>query len=156
MKQITKFAVPKAQQGIAAVEMAVLLPLVLVVLLTVPLYFGRCFYHYTAMQKAAHDAARYLSTVSIADMRNPSRGDDAAAVASFIAHQETLDLSPGGIYPIGVTTLCWPAGSCNLGVPTSVQVVVSTRMFDPIFGTSFAGDAGLILIANYQMTYVGS
>jgi Flp pilus assembly protein TadG len=45
------------QRGVAAVEFAILVPLLLI-LLTAPLYIGRVLWHYTVIHKAAHDAAR--------------------------------------------------------------------------------------------------
>ena len=50
----------RRQRGIAAVELALVLP-VLFILVMFPLYLGRVYWHYTAIQYAAQDAARYLS-----------------------------------------------------------------------------------------------
>ena len=145
-----------SQQGVAAVEMAIIAPLLLM-LLTIPLFFGRCYWHYTAIQKAAHHAALYLSTVPRAEIQNQARAAQAVGVANFIARQEIQDLFPGGDYAPGVTVVCRPA-SCGQGaVPASVQVTVDVSMFDPFFLIPFFGaDTGLLLVAEAEMDYVGS
>lgn len=45
----------RRQRGIAALELALVMP----VLLTLPLYFGRLFWYYAALQKGAQNAVRY-------------------------------------------------------------------------------------------------
>lgn len=147
----------RRQSGVAAVEFALVLP-VLVLLLTLPLFFGRCFWHYTVLQKAAHDAARFMATVPIADIKNPTRAMDAAALAKFIATEETAELRPGGMYPVSIDIFC-DAGSCNFGQPVKVRALVRIRMFDTVFGQytwPFIGDDGLVLEADVSMRYVGN
>jgi Flp pilus assembly protein TadG len=143
-----------AQRGVAAVEFAVIASLLLV-LLSVPLFFGRLFWHYTAIQKAAHDAAWYLATVSQNDMRNQTRSLDATNVARYIAQSEVGELAPGGDYAPTVTLDCRPLG-CGQGAPATVYVRVSVTMFDPIFQVSYAGgDDGLGMYAESEINYVG-
>jgi Flp pilus assembly pilin Flp len=143
----------RAQRGVAAVEFAVISSLLLI-LLTVPLFFGRVFWHYTAIQKAAHDAAWYLATVPQNDMKNQARSQDAAKVADYIAKAEVGELAPGGDYAPVVTIDCRPAG-CGLGLPTTVYVRVGVLMFDPIFQVSYAGEDGLLMFAVSEINYVG-
>lgn len=142
-----------AERGIAAVEFAMLSSLLLV-LLTVPLFFGRVFWHYTAIQKAAHDAAWFLATVPQNDMKNQTRALDAAKVADYIAKSEVAELAPGGDYAPIVTIDCRPAG-CGLGLPTTVYVRVGVLMFDPLFQVSYAGQDGLLMYAASEINYVG-
>lgn len=143
-----------AQRGVAAVEFAVISSLLLV-LLSVPLFFGRLFWHYTAIQKAAHDAAWYLATVQQNDMKNFSRSVDASNIAQYIATSEVAELAPGGDFPPVVTIDCRPFG-CGQGAPTTVYVRVSVTMFDPIFQVSYAGgDDGLRMYAESEINYVG-
>jgi Flp pilus assembly protein TadG len=142
------------QRGAAAVEFAILAT-VMLTLLTVPLFFARCFWHYTAIQKAAHDATWYLATIPKNDMKNIAKAVDAAKVASYIASAEVADLSPGGYYVPVVTVDCRPGG-CGTGTPTSVYVRVTVNMFDPIFHVSYVGsEEGLRLTAESEMNYVG-
>src|SRR4051812_38658701 len=122
----------RRQRGGVAVEMAVLLP-ILVMLLAFPLLLGRIFWHYSVAQKAAHDAARYLSSVPYAEMNNPSRSQSAASLARDIVLAETAELTPGGAFPVSIGITC-DDGPCDYGVPTTVTVLVRVRMFDPFFG----------------------
>jgi hypothetical protein len=142
------------QRGAAAVEFAILAT-VMLALLTVPMFFARCFWHYTVIQKAAHDAAWYLATIPKNDMKNPAKAIDAAKVANYIAGAEVAELSPGSYYIPIVTIDCRPTG-CGSGTPTSVYVRVTVNMFDPIFNVSFVGsDEGLRMYAESEMNYVG-
>lgn len=144
----------KSQQGTAAVEFA-MLSVLLVMLLTVPLFFSRLFWHYTAMQKAAHDAAWYLATIPVSDMKNYTKAVDATNIAKFIAEAEVADLNPGGDIPVVSAVECRPL-PCGAGSPTTVAVRIGTRMYDPIFKVSYAaGDEGLPLLAVSEMNYVG-
>ena len=119
------------QRGIAAVEFAIILP-VLVLLLIMPLYFGRVFWHYTTIQNAAQDAARYLSKVPAADLGNPDRAGTAAALASAIVAMELAELAPGP-YAYAVAVTC-DGGVCSgFTMPTTVRVHVSLLVQDVFF-----------------------
>ena len=146
----------RRQRGVAAVEAAVLLPLLLV-LLVFPLFFGRIFWHYAVLQKAAHDAARYLATVPLVEMNNPARGPLAADLARAIATTETAELYAGENSPVSITVLC-DDGNCDAGLPATVSVLARTRMYDPFFGSvtkPIFGEDGLLLRAKVVMRYVG-
>lgn len=149
------------QRGIAAVELAIILPIILM-LLAIPLFFGRVFWHYTVAQKAAHDAARYMSEIPLVDINSLTRIGFHLAVARDIVTEEMSDLNPGPS-PIAVEYQCeYPIGyaSCDgSSTPKSVQVRVRVAMFDPIFDNvtkSFAGDNGLVLNAAVTMPYVAN
>jgi Flp pilus assembly protein TadG len=148
------------QRGVAAIELAILLPAVLIFMVALPLFFGRCLWHYTAIHKATHDAARYLATVPLADMKNPVRAAAAIKVAQYIALQETQELTPGGIYPVDVQVNCAPGGCLN-GNWQTVKVLVSLTMFDPVFPgiTALAGidqSAGVPIYTELEMYYAGT
>jgi len=144
------------QRGAAAVELAVLLPIV-IILLTGATFFARCFWHYTVAQKAAQDAARYLSSISVTEMRSRPLAIAAATVAEEIARVELSDLNPGRIEPDVVIECgrnpCRGVGSAAL--PQSVRVSVYVDMFDTIFGTWNTGDYGLRLSIDIEVPYVG-
>jgi TadE-like protein len=143
----------KRQRGAAAVEFAVI-SLLFVSFLTVPLFLARCFWHYTVLQKAAHDAALYLATISNNDMKNQSRALDAVKIANYIAAAEVAELYPGGDYAPITTVDCRPLG-CGLGIPSTVYVRVGVLMFDPIFQVPYGGEDGLALYADSEINYVG-
>lgn len=143
------------ERGIAAVELALLLP-VLVSMLALTMFFGRVLWHYTAAQKAAHDAARYMSTVPLTDM-HWTRIEETVNVADQILDEELGELNPGEI-PVSSAVRCddW---ECNgLTTPTTVSVRVQMRMSDPIFGTltqAITGNNSLLLTAIVTMPYSG-
>lgn len=144
------------QRGIAALEFALILPLMLV-LLAFPLLFGRAFFHYAAAQQAARDAALYLSTVPRIALSTPARTSSELAVASSIATMELAELNPGPYAP-SVSFYCDGSTCDGFSIPASIRVRVRVDLFDDIFHsfTSVAtGDAGLLLTADMTMRYVG-
>lgn len=73
---------PSARQhGVAAIELALIM-LFFMGLLPVVLLFGRALLMYTAMQKSAHDAARYMATLPLQQMTNETSANQAAAFAA--------------------------------------------------------------------------
>ena len=140
----------RARRGLAAVEMALLLPL-FVSLLVFPLFLGRVFWHYTAIERAAQDAARYLSRVPLGDMNNPARAP-AAAVAGQIVAAELAELSPGSI-PYGLTTLC--DGQICIGVVTPSTVTVNIQLYLEDTSFSWLTWQPLPLVVEASYPYIG-
>ena len=54
----------RRQRGVAAIEMAITLPVLLFMLLAIA-EFGRAFHQYNTLSKAVHSATRYLSTTAL-------------------------------------------------------------------------------------------
>jgi Flp pilus assembly protein TadG len=156
--------VPKAvlrsrrrQAGAAAIELALLLPIMLV-FLTIPIFYARCFWHYTAAQKAAQNATLYLSTVSAAEMRSKKLAKAAGDVAIQIAKMQIAELAPGSeidepqAYCDDV--LC---GSKTAGtLPTTVRVYFTFSMFDNLFNIVETGRYGIPITATFKTRYVGN
>lgn len=147
------------QHGIAALELVLVLP-VLLLFLAGMVYFGRYYTYYSAAHKAAHDAARYLSTVSRRDMRLQVAGSaqvPALLLAQNIAQQETAGLRPGPA-AVGVAVDCLPFVCTGLALPDKVRVMVQMRVTDELFSPfswGFVGDEGLLLQADVTLLYVG-
>jgi Flp pilus assembly protein TadG len=145
-----------AERGAAAVEMALILP-ILLLLLAVPFYLARVFWCYTAMQKAAHDAARFLSTATPVEIR--TLADDEAVVvglARAIVRAETAELNP--IENQRTISVNCDLETCGTAFPQKVRVIVTMKIGDPIFNSFtsiFTGDEGLPLRADVTMRYVG-
>ncbi|SFU77907.1 TadE/TadG family type IV pilus assembly protein [Pseudoduganella namucuonensis] len=139
------------QRGIAAIELALLLP-VLIVLLAMPLYLGRVFWHYSVAQKAAHDAVRYLASVPLAQMRDPIRIAATVEATRSIVLEETADLQPGSI-PVIVDVQCDGLSCMGVTTPTNVRVVVRLYMED-IFYAEISQRTDL-LTADVTAVYVG-
>ena len=126
----------RRQRGIAAVELALVMP-VLVLLLVFPLYLGRVFWHYTAVQYAAQDAARYLSKAPASELGNPTRAGAVAAMAEALVEKELAELAPGEFgYAIDVT--CNNVPCVGFGTTTVVRVTI-TMLMEDIFFASYTG-----------------
>lgn len=141
----------RRQRGIAAVELAVMMP-VLILMLVFPLYLGRVFWHYTVIQHAAHDAARYLSKVPASELSNPLRAKDVAAVAEAIIAEQIAELAPGA-FPAELLVTC-DGGKCvGFARPAVVRVNIQLFMEDIFFSgyTSLT----LMLAADVSYPYIG-
>lgn len=146
----------KREAGVAAIELALLLPVLLGFLL-LPFFLSRCLWHYTVAQKAAQDAARYLSTVPRAELLSTQSAEEAGALAIQIAQREIAELDPG-------STITGPLAYCDseicgtLGdgvLPRTVRVRLTFTMSDPLGLIDF-GWYGLRITANHTLRYVGN
>ena len=140
--------------GAVAVEMALVLPLLILVLTTL-VFFARFFWYYSVIQKAAHDSARFLSTATQIEMR--TTGAPIAVVAKSIAEAETAVLVPA-VTAMAIDVQC-NFSTCGFAVPSTVRVVIQMRMRDSIFGrltSAFYGEDGLLLVADVTMRYAGN
>jgi Flp pilus assembly protein TadG len=160
MKLETSCKLARRERGGAAVEFALILP-ILVLVLALPLFFGRAFWHYSVAQRAAHDAARYLATVSQADMLTPAQGggDTPAAVAARdIVATETAWLNPGPYAP-EIYVQCDGLGCTGHKLPKKVRIAVRVYMYDEFFGqftSGYTGTYGLELLADVTVPYAGN
>jgi Flp pilus assembly protein TadG len=144
-------------RGSAAIEVAFLLP-ILIIFLTFPIFYARCLWHYTAAQKAVQDAARYLASVPKSEMLSPALGEAAVSRAVEIATREIAELSPGGV-------MVTPQAYCNNGsrcgstipigsLPRTVTVEMGFFMTDPIFNIETWGQVSIN--ASVTLNYVGN
>ncbi|MGZ8320168.1 MAG: TadE/TadG family type IV pilus assembly protein, partial [Telluria sp.] len=142
---------------VAAVEMAIMLP-ILIMLLAVPLYYGRVFWHYTVAQKAAHDAARYLISAPLTQMRNPAQVGNALAVANAIIDAELAELNPGPYQPV-VTIQCNGVTCGGLIPPSTIRINIQIAMYDPLLSSMterYVGAYGVLINADATMRYAGN
>jgi len=148
----------KTEKGSVAVEMAFILP-VLVMLLTLMLFFARLFWAYSATQKAAHDAARFLSTATQAEIRTGGGGFNEArypAVARWIAQQELMDIVTWA-EGITISPHCDDV-QCNLTRPSTVRVRVEVGLRNDIFPSLIAlylGNSNIVLTSKVVLPYAG-
>jgi Flp pilus assembly protein TadG len=122
-----------AQQGVAAIEMAILLPL-LVLIFTGMIEYGRLMWHYDALAKATRDAARFLADL-------PLTGGTGETLAENLDDAQTMvenAADAAGIKDLlasHVTASCDP----NCTAPTRVTVRVDYPFaiggWAPVFGT---------------------
>ncbi len=146
----------RRQAGAAAVELAIIMPIMLSFLLF-PIFYSMCYWHYTVAQKAAQDAARYLSTVPQSEMRTPALARAAGETAIEIVNREIAELTPGSeIWPYAY---CGPriCGDRNKAddLPETVTVRLTFSMYDP-FGFVDVGWMGAVINADYTLRYVGN
>lgn len=139
----------KRSRGIAAVELAVVMP-ILVILLVFPLYLGRYFYHYTIAQNAAQNAARYLSKIPVTEMTDPNRAAPVVSVANQIVAQMLAELVPGPYAP-NVSVLCGSNQCAGLVRPQTVTVSIQILVVDIFFPTNMS----LPVDVSIQMPYLG-
>jgi len=155
----------KYQRGAVAVEAAICMAFILVPLLALILLFGRYFWYYTAAQKAAHDAATFLASAPLSEIKNAG----AAGFATNIIGWETGDLDASTIETLSPTAICGyriPASStyiswyeCNsTGTPVAVRGGVVMTVADPFFSPitrGILGVNGLPIFVGVNMRYVG-
>lgn len=161
MKKITLYAVcrlRKRQAGVAAVELALLLP-ILIPFLILGYFTVSIFWHYTMAQKAAQDAARYLSTVPPAEMMTPALASAAGALAEQIVTREISEMALE-TEVAKIETFCNGSTICGGGLatgtpPTTVRVKFSIAMFDPS-GFVDTGWYGFQINADQTMRYAGN
>jgi hypothetical protein len=156
MNRLIPVPARRRQRGIAAIEMAVIVP-VLLGFLAFSVFYGRVFWHYTAAHKAAHDAARYFASVPLSEFKSPTRTGHAVEVAKDIALRETADLNPGP-YPPNIGVVCDGLPCAGFAPPTVITVGVQLAMFDTIFGQvtgNVIGAEPLPVTAAVTMRYVG-
>lgn len=154
MKTPAQRCARKGHGGGIAVEMAIVLP-ILILLLASLVFFARVFWYYSVAQKAAQDAARFLSTASQVELRTP--GSPAAALARAIVEEETAVLD-AVMSQKEVTVQC-NFGACGIGTPTSVRVLIQMRFQDDLmapYTAIFYGGDGLMLTADVTRRYVGN
>lgn len=142
-----------SQRGVAAVELALVLP-VLIALLTLPVFFGIYFMHHTVVQKAAQSAARYMSTVRKTEIRSPMLAAAATDAAKGVARETLADYNLAQGASIDIDCDTWECLGGN-ALPTHVRVMVTYRIRDDIFGLINTGDYGWAVKAQVTMKYAG-
>lgn len=109
MKCLATPHVIRRQKGVAAIEFAIILPLLLLILIGMVVY-GQLMWNYDALSKATRDAARFLSTesdINAAMSTARSMVDNAAKAAGINipdpANDVTINCSGGCSTPGNVT-----------------------------------------------------
>ena len=145
------------QGGASAVELALILP-ILVAMLGAPLTLAVYYWHYTAVQKASHDAARFLSTVPEAELRNPTLALAARAIATDIIQAELSELGSRG-NDAKLTFLCGQVNQCDgLGEQATPQTITAGIQFefrDTIFNKIDTGRYGWTIMGVATVRYAG-
>ena len=147
----------RKQNGASAVELALILP-ILVAMTSAPLFVAIFYWHYTAAQKAAYDAARYLATISEAEMRRPVLALAARDTAAAIVNAEIAELGFRDA-PAKITFVCGAANYCD-GVgsqplPPTITVGVQLFVRDTLFNQFDTGEFGWSIATTATVRYTG-
>lgn len=103
------------QRGAAAVEL-VLVMTVLLLLAAGIVEFGRALWYYDALAKGTRDAARYMTTVPVAQLKD-SRDEAQAIVVAAGTNARVPDVATGN-----VTVACDAPAPANCGAPLASDV----------------------------------
>jgi len=152
MSYSVKLSFRPRERGAAAVEMAIIMP-VLLSMLIAPFFLAVYFWHYSAVYKTAYSGARFLSTVSVREMNSPELSEAMEARIQRIIDDGLADLHPAARPLVDIDC---DGMTCGDGPPQEVLVRVRLRIFDSYFGNFYTGDRGLLIQAAVRMRYVGN
>lgn len=119
------------ERGIQLVELAIVLP-VLMILFAATAEFGRFFYEYTTLSKAARSGSRYLATGAVCP------NVDAAA-KNLVVYGNTAGTGAPVISGLGadnvrVVRKDSTGGEITAGVPQTVTIEIVDFKYEPMFG----------------------
>jgi Flp pilus assembly protein TadG len=123
----------RRQRGVAAIELALIL-LFFMALLPFVLLFGRALQVYTALQKSAHDAARYMATVPLPLMARNATATQSVAFAQQMMLDAMADSWPQ-MEASRISVVCIYADdsySCGTYATAPLQVHVKVAVDMPI------------------------
>lgn len=141
------------ERGLQLVEAAIVIPIFLI-LFAATAEFGRFFYEYTTLAKAARNGARYLTTHFVTT-------DEITAAQNMVVYGSTTATGTPilpGLEPGHVTVT--PAGGSG-NIPATVTIMIEGYTYDPIFdlglltrteGLSLAIDVSPSVTMRYLLT----
>jgi Flp pilus assembly protein TadG len=132
-RSIARFT--RSERGVQLAELAIVMP-ILILLFAVTAEFGRYFYEYNTLAKAARIGARYLATTCVKP-GSPSfaPGEDANAQNLVVYGNAAGTGSPiiTGLTPSNITITRRIGGVVTAGFPETVTVDVTDFKFQPLF-----------------------
>jgi hypothetical protein len=137
------------QHGVALVEFALIVPLILIIVL-ITADIGRALYQYNRVVKSVRNASRYLTTQA------PDNADAATRARNLVVYGSTT----GGSVPIdpGLTgdKVRIPETTCVGAAPNPVirvvQITVTGYTFSPMIASFFGHDFGAISFSDISAT----
>jgi Flp pilus assembly protein TadG len=111
----------KRERGAVALELALVVP-TLMVLLVLVLYYGRLAYHYEIAQKSVQAGTRYLSSVPFMNLRTSASAQYESNLTQTIVQAEMASL--GSTATVAVICNSVPCNVLNGVVPTTISVTV--------------------------------
>jgi Flp pilus assembly protein TadG len=167
MRRTRKATGRRYERGAIAVETAIVLPILLLIIGLPSIYLAFYYRQYSAAQKALHDAVLYLSTAPRIEMitAGPDGNPAALTLANTIMAKELAGIVPSGtsldpnficVYQVGgnpAMKLCTVAHNQD---PTHklIQLGVSIQVtyIDPLTGS----DTGISIAPYAPVAYVGN
>lgn len=152
---------PHQQQGVAAVEFALVLP-VIVLLMALTMFFGRVFWHYTVAVKVASDVATFMAMARNSEMleARPDLGEiNIVRLARSIGDTEVAELSPGKAGMPFIDISCDGVPCRGAFIPTEIFVNVQMRMYSgfmPKVLDKLGDMEGMWLRAQVRVRYAGA
>lgn len=137
----------KAQRGVAIVEFALILPLLLILTL-ITTEFGRAMYEYNTVAKSVRDAARYLS------IQLPNTKQTEAANLVVYGKTAATDADrplARGLSTSNVTTPSWQNAGAD-PIITTVTVQVTGYTFNSMVPSVFGLNLGSYTFAPISAT----
>ncbi|WP_332879423.1 TadE/TadG family type IV pilus assembly protein [Massilia sp. S19_KUP03_FR1] len=124
MKRTRKMTGPHYARGSIAVEAAILLPILVLFLGLPSILCAFYFRQYTAVQKAAHDAAIYLSTAPKLEMTmaGPDGNFAALTLAKRIVMKELAGIVPAVTTADPTITCYYTVASTLKNIPCTPQI----------------------------------
>lgn len=119
---------PRSNQGLAAVELAIMLPIFLILLLA-SAEIGRALYQYNTLHKAVRDGARYLAEHAL----NSVPVIEITAAKTTATRNLVLYGNPAGSGPLLLEGLA-PGDIAVEAVDASHVRVTATYAYAPAFG----------------------
>jgi Flp pilus assembly protein TadG len=111
---------PSLERGAAAVEFAIVLALMLLIVAGI-FEFGRAFQYYDALAKATRDGARYMSAAPKATINSVAVG---TAKDLVVAAVNAANVVPA-LTNAEVVVTCTPAACVDGTAPTDIEVSIS-------------------------------
>lgn len=137
------------QKGVALVEFALVLPLLLLLSFTITEY-GRALYQYNTITKSVRDAARYLST------QNPgTKNTEAKNLVVYGNLSGTGTPLAIGLSTAQVPNAVWQQAGAGPVINT-VTIKVTGYTFVPLFASVFGVNFGNISYADISATMRGA
>ncbi|MBL5976070.1 pilus assembly protein [Comamonas sp. NyZ500] len=142
----------RLQQGIALIELALSIPLMIMLSMMV-IEFGRAMYEYNTVTKSVRDAVRYL-TVQLPPAPTSCPPEATNLVRYGLTSQASTPLAPG---LVSATINCtWQTNGTYPQISTTVTVTVSgyrfKSMVSNVFGLQLSDKNGGINFGNIAAT----
>ena len=143
LRRLQLLTLVRNERGVQLAELAIVLP-IFIMLFAATAEFGRYFYEYTTLAKAARNGARYLATAKV----DCDSGKDAKNLVVFGNIAGTGSPLLEGL-EVGHVTVTPNDGDCNgvpQGVPPTVTVAITGFQHKSIFNM-----AGLLNNTSYSL-----